>query len=238
MKNKTLKGQIAIEYLLILTVCALVAFGGFKLFFEEGGEVRGPMTSYFTKVQREIVGDEVIRLPDPPKAPPLVCRALPTEDGGGTPIYHECYAGIGGAYEVLKWCEGNCSSQGGAVTLCCNKMFDAGVITLDVVWGGFPPLPSLDPCPAGTRELVSWCAGNCSGDDESTRICIDDNDLVGVICGAIAAEDSEEFPLCPNSEYGATAQWCSGNCDYDDAKVTICCVPPGESLGFVPETLP
>ena len=57
MKNKFFKGQIAIEYLLLLTICALVTFWGFKTFFQEGGAVRDPMTNYFVKVQGELMGD-------------------------------------------------------------------------------------------------------------------------------------------------------------------------------------
>ena len=59
MKNKFFKGQIAIEYLLLLTICALVFFLGFRTFFEDGGQVSDVSTNYFAKVQNAIVGDKV-----------------------------------------------------------------------------------------------------------------------------------------------------------------------------------
>ena len=73
MKNKLFKGQIAIEYLLLLTICALVTFWGFKTFFQEGGAVRDPMTNYFAKVQGEISGPV-----------PILLYGSPNGGGGGS----------------------------------------------------------------------------------------------------------------------------------------------------------
>lgn len=56
-KSFSRKAQTAIEYLLLLTICALIAFVVFRLFFNEGGRARDVANQYFLKVQEEIVGE-------------------------------------------------------------------------------------------------------------------------------------------------------------------------------------
>ncbi len=56
-KKFCLKAQTAIEYLLLLTICALIAFVVFRLFFNEGGRAREAANQYFFKVQEGVVGD-------------------------------------------------------------------------------------------------------------------------------------------------------------------------------------
>lgn len=51
------KAQTAIEYLLLLTICALIVFVAFKTFFEPGGRVRNGLDLYFNKVSNKVMGD-------------------------------------------------------------------------------------------------------------------------------------------------------------------------------------
>ncbi|MDP8266849.1 MAG: hypothetical protein P9M07_07915 [Candidatus Aceula meridiana] len=52
------KGQAAIEYLLLLTICALIAFFVFRSFFdEESGRARQATNAYFTEVQNHLMGE-------------------------------------------------------------------------------------------------------------------------------------------------------------------------------------
>ena len=41
-------------------------------------------------------------------------------------------------------------------------------------------------------------------------------------CRAIPKEDKKKYGKCSDNEF-KLAQWCSGDCGGDDAKVTICC---------------
>ncbi len=59
---KLIKGQTAIEYTLILTICALIAFVSFRIFFSETGTpenaaIQNPTQTYFNEVQDAIMGD-------------------------------------------------------------------------------------------------------------------------------------------------------------------------------------
>lgn len=49
-------GQTAIEYMLLLTICALIVFAAFKTFFGPGGNVRNATEGYFNKVSNSIMG--------------------------------------------------------------------------------------------------------------------------------------------------------------------------------------
>lgn len=51
------KGQTAIEYLLLLTICALIVFFMFKTFFSDGGRVRNGLDLYFNKVSNKVMGN-------------------------------------------------------------------------------------------------------------------------------------------------------------------------------------
>lgn len=50
-----MKAQTAIEYLLLLTICALIAFVIFRTFFSPGGRAREAALDYFNAVHEEIV---------------------------------------------------------------------------------------------------------------------------------------------------------------------------------------
>lgn len=50
------RGQTAIEYMLLLTICALIVFAGFKTFFTPGGRVRNGLDLYFNKVSNSVMG--------------------------------------------------------------------------------------------------------------------------------------------------------------------------------------
>jgi len=58
-KKDFLKAQAAIEYLLLLTICALIAFFVFRTFFDEdeGGRARNVSEEYFTEVQNQLMGE-------------------------------------------------------------------------------------------------------------------------------------------------------------------------------------
>lgn len=49
-------GQTAIEYMLLLTICALIVFAAFKTFFAPGGNVNKPTEAYFNKISSNIMG--------------------------------------------------------------------------------------------------------------------------------------------------------------------------------------
>ena len=59
---RLIKGQTAIEYMLLLTICALIAFVSFRTFFGEPDQeplndaVKNPMQTYFNEVQDGIMG--------------------------------------------------------------------------------------------------------------------------------------------------------------------------------------
>lgn len=55
-KNST-RGQTAIEYMLLLTICALIVFTAFKTFFLPGGRVRNATESYFNAVGSSVMGN-------------------------------------------------------------------------------------------------------------------------------------------------------------------------------------
>jgi len=50
------RAQTAIEYLLLLTICALIVFFAFRTFFSEGGRVRNGLDLYFNKVSNKVMG--------------------------------------------------------------------------------------------------------------------------------------------------------------------------------------
>lgn len=50
------KAQTAIEYMLLLTICALIAFAGFRLFFQPGKRVRNGFELYFNNVSNALIG--------------------------------------------------------------------------------------------------------------------------------------------------------------------------------------
>jgi Flp pilus assembly pilin Flp len=50
------KGQTAIEYMLLLTICALIVFAGFRTFFQPGERARNGFDLYFNKVSNSIMG--------------------------------------------------------------------------------------------------------------------------------------------------------------------------------------
>lgn len=52
------KAQTAIEYMLLLTICALIVFASFKTFFAPEGRVRNGLDLYFNKVSNEVMGSE------------------------------------------------------------------------------------------------------------------------------------------------------------------------------------
>jgi Flp pilus assembly pilin Flp len=52
------KAQTAIEYLLLLTICALIVFLALRTFFQEGGRVRNGLELYFNKVSNKVMGDK------------------------------------------------------------------------------------------------------------------------------------------------------------------------------------
>ena len=41
-------------------------------------------------------------------------------------------------------------------------------------------------------------------------------------CLSISVKHSDEYKKCPDKTY-KLAEWCSGDCSDDDAKITICC---------------
>jgi hypothetical protein len=45
-----------------------------------------------------------------------------------------------------------------------------------------------------------------------------------LLCVAMPTEDHQGFALCAEGYY-SLAQWCSGDCNGDDARVVICCKP-------------
>ena len=49
-------GQTAIEYMLLLTICALIVFAAFKTFFGPSGRVRNATEIYFNKVSNGVMG--------------------------------------------------------------------------------------------------------------------------------------------------------------------------------------
>ncbi|HOD12052.1 MAG TPA: hypothetical protein PKO44_03020 [Candidatus Omnitrophota bacterium] len=53
-------GQTAIEYMLLLTICALIVFAAFKTFFAPGGNVNKPTEAYFNKISSNIMGPEPV----------------------------------------------------------------------------------------------------------------------------------------------------------------------------------
>ena len=53
-------GQTAVEYMLLLTICALIVFTAFNTFFSPGGRVRNVTEDYFNKVSSNIMGDEPV----------------------------------------------------------------------------------------------------------------------------------------------------------------------------------
>ncbi len=53
-------GQTAIEYMLLLTICALIVFAAFKTFFSPGGNVHSTTENYFNKVSSNIMGPEPV----------------------------------------------------------------------------------------------------------------------------------------------------------------------------------
>ncbi|MDD3374116.1 MAG: hypothetical protein PHY73_00100 [Candidatus Omnitrophica bacterium] len=117
MKNKIFKGQIAIEYLLLLTICALVAFLGFKTFFGEDGQVRDAATNYFVKVQNAIVGDPVdgTALSSViPQSEWELCEGLSYDECGILPL---CLWAWGFAFDD----GGHCKIDGSYAGLCMHK---------------------------------------------------------------------------------------------------------------------
>ena len=183
------------------------------------------MTNYFEKVQTEIMGDAVTELKDPPVPPPLVCKAYPLEYWGGTtPNYASCSDGVGGLYEFAHWCEGECEGHDSTMTLCCNKELGGSAYPKDDDMG-------IANCPAGTDLLVRWVSGDGSDDDDKITLCMDPYlaniaGLTGVTFKAYPVEEHHTYVDCPASisgkDYGPVVKWCSGDCNGDDAKVTIC----------------
>lgn len=43
------------------------------------------------------------------------------------------------------------------------------------------------------------------------------------VCRALPREDFEEYATCDDNEY-QLMNWCSGDCNADDARVTVCCI--------------
>jgi Flp pilus assembly pilin Flp len=77
-KKKLIKtAQTAIEYLLLLTICALIVFAGFRTFFEPGGRVRNGLDLYFNSVSGNLMGDGASLDTTPPitvpPPPPTAC---------------------------------------------------------------------------------------------------------------------------------------------------------------------
>ncbi len=50
------KAQTAIEYLLLLTICALIAFVFLRTFFVPGGKVKESLDLYFCKIKDKVAG--------------------------------------------------------------------------------------------------------------------------------------------------------------------------------------
>ncbi len=55
-KRISRKAQTAIEYMLLLTICALLVFASFRVFFEPEGRVRNGLDLYFNKVSESVMG--------------------------------------------------------------------------------------------------------------------------------------------------------------------------------------
>mgnify|MGYP001589023181 CR=1 FL=1 len=49
--------QTAIEYLLLLTICALIVFVSFKTFFSPEGRLRNGLELYFNNVSNKVMGN-------------------------------------------------------------------------------------------------------------------------------------------------------------------------------------
>lgn len=67
---------------------------------------------------------------------------------------------------------------------------------------------------ASKGHLIRALGGVTTGDLAEIR----DRELV---CEAITKEEFQERPVC-NAGY-VMAQWCSGDCNEDDARVALCC---------------
>jgi len=84
------KAQTAIEYMLLLTICALIVFASFKTFFEPDGRVGNGLDLYFNKVSNSLMGPAPSLPALPP--PPDPCGSCPDSDSEycGTPLYDLC----------------------------------------------------------------------------------------------------------------------------------------------------